>query len=93
MYSVLSLWFQSQLVARATGSTALGLKASKLCELRVVVPELVEQSEIAGYLDERWEAIDSVIAKAESIIQTLREYRSALITDAVTGKIDVRGVA
>ena len=37
--------------------------------------------------------IDTLIAKAEEVIDTLREYRSALITDAVTGKIDVRGAA
>ena len=37
--------------------------------------------------------IDALIAKADEVIETLREYRSALITDAVTGKIDVRGAA
>lgn len=37
--------------------------------------------------------VDSLIAKSGQVIETLLEYRSALITDAVTGKIDVRGVA
>ena len=44
-------------------------------------------------LDERRAKIDALIAKANEVIETLREYRSALITDAVTGKIDVRGAA
>lgn len=92
LYSVLSQWFQSQLVSRATGSTALGLKASKLPELRVVIPHLDEQASIVSALDESWSQIDRLIAKADEFVVTLREYRSALITDAVTGKIDVRGV-
>lgn len=93
LYSVLGQWFQSQLVARATGSTALGLKASKLPELRVAVPPLKQQAGIVAYLDARWAQIDALIAKAEEVVSTLQEYRSALITDAVTGKIDVRGAA
>lgn len=93
LYSVLGQGFQSQLVSRATGSTALGLKASKLCELKVVVPDLHAQSAIVNYLDNRWTAIDVLTAKSEQMIGVLREYRSALITDAVTGKIDVRGAA
>jgi type I restriction enzyme S subunit len=93
LYSVIGQWFQSQLVARATGSTALGLKASKLPELRVALPDLSEQSRIVGYLDERWTKIDELVAKAAEVVEMLREYRFALITDAVTGKIDVRGAA
>ena len=93
LYSVLGQWFQSQLVARATGSTALGLKASKLPELHVAIPELEEQVTIIRFLDKRCGQIDALIGKAEEVIGSLHEYRSALITDAVTGKIDVRGVA
>ncbi len=93
LYSVIGEWFQSQLVARATGSTALGLKASKLPELRVAVPDMNEQSRIVDFLDERWAKIDELVEKVAEVIETLREYRSALITDAVTGKIDVRGAA
>jgi type I restriction enzyme, S subunit len=93
LYSVVGHWFQSQLLARATGSTALGLKASKLPELRVVVPDIREQSRIVDFLDERWARIDELVEKSLAMIDTLREYRSALITDAVTGKIDVRRAA
>jgi type I restriction enzyme S subunit len=52
-----------------------------------------EQRDIAAFLSHRCNKIDALIAKAEQVIETLREYRSALITDAVTGKIDVRGAA
>jgi type I restriction enzyme S subunit len=93
LYAVLGQWFQSQLVVRATGSTALGLKASKLPELRIALPPLEQQVGIVGHLDETWAKIEALTAKAEQVITTLREYRSALITDAVTGEIDVRGAA
>ncbi|WP_280476421.1 restriction endonuclease subunit S [Nocardia asiatica] len=90
MYSIMSGGFQSQLTARATGSTALGLKASKLHELRIALPSLCEQRRITRFLDDRCAKIDALIAKSTEMIDTLSEYRSALITDAVTGKIDVR---
>ncbi|MCD7052165.1 restriction endonuclease subunit S [Rhodococcus sp. BH2-1] len=59
----------------------------------VWIPPKDEQVEIARYVEARCARIDALIAKSTEMIETLREYRSALITDAVTGKIDVRGVA
>lgn len=52
---------------------------------------VTEQRKIATFLQNRCHKIDVLMAKAKQTIETLREYRSALITDAVTGKIDVRG--
>lgn len=60
---------------------------------RACYPPLEEQRKIVAYLDDRCRRMDSLIAKADAVINTIQEYRSALITDAVTGKIDVRGVA
>jgi type I restriction enzyme S subunit len=56
-------------------------------------PTKEERSQIVAYLEVRCATIDALIAKATEVIETLREYRSALITDAVTGQIDVRGAA
>lgn len=92
MYSIMSDEFQGQLISRATGSTALGLKASKLPELRIALPSISEQWRIVSFLDAQCEKVDTLTSKSVEVITTLREYRSALITDAVTGKIDVRGV-
>ena len=83
--------FQIQLQCLSTGSTAEGLKASKLPILRVVAPPLKEQSIIARFLDRETAKIDALTAKVEQAIDRLQEYRTALITAAVTGKIDVRG--
>ena len=48
---------------------------------------------IAAYLDEQTAKIDTLIAETERFIELARERRSALITAAVTGQIDVREMA
>jgi type I restriction enzyme S subunit len=53
-------------------------------------PTLGEQRRIAAYLDEQTAKIDTLVAKAERFIELSKERRSALITAAVTGQIDVR---
>lgn len=53
-------------------------------------PTLPEQRAIAAYLDEETAKLDALVAKVETAIERLQEYRTALITAAVTGKIDVR---
>lgn len=93
MYAALGDDFQEQLLARATGSTALGVKASKLPELRIDLPSLEEQRGIIAYLDEQTAKIDPLIAETDRFIELARERRSALITAAVTGQIDVREMA
>ncbi len=54
-----------------------------------VVP-MDEQVAIASYLDRETAAVSALIAKVQDAIDKLREYRTALISAAVTGKIDVR---
>ena len=56
-------------------------------------PPVSEQYAIASYLDRETAKIDVLVAKVEAAISRLQEYRAALITAAVTGKIDVRGAA
>ena len=54
------------------------------------VPQSDEQTAIAAYLDHETAKIDALIAKTEKAIELAQERRSALISAAVTGKIDVR---
>ena len=56
-------------------------------------PPLPEQQAIADFLDRETAKIDGMVTKVEMAIERLQEYRTALITAAVTGKIDVRGAA
>jgi type I restriction enzyme, S subunit len=61
--------------------------------LVVSLPPLPEQQAIAAYLDLEAGKIDTLMAKVDAAIEKLKEYRTALISAAVTGKIDVREVA
>ena len=61
--------------------------------LRVCLPPLYEQDRILAAIDRETARIDALIAKTERSIALLKEKRSALITAAVTGKIDVRSAA
>jgi type I restriction enzyme S subunit len=91
LYSMMSSYFQSQLLSLSTGSTAAGLKASKLPMLRLVAPPLTEQRAISAFLDLETVRIDGLMAKVRDAIHRLNELRVALISAAVTGRIDVRG--
>jgi restriction endonuclease S subunit len=54
------------------------------------LPPLSEQRAIADFLDRETTKIDELTAKVGGAIDRLREYRTALISAAVTGKIDLR---
>jgi type I restriction enzyme S subunit len=69
----------------------LNLNPSIIGRMRVPVPPLCEQRAVADYLDRETAKIDRMVTKVEEAIARLQEYRTALITAAVTGKIDVRG--
>lgn len=57
---------------------------------RVMYPPLNEQIHIANFLDQKTAEIDDLITEIKLQIQKLKEYRQSLISEAVTGKIDVR---
>jgi type I restriction enzyme S subunit len=90
-----SLIYREQVRGAISGAEGLAnnLPISSLRSFRFPVPPLSEQKQIATYLAERCSTIDALTDKAQESTGVLREYRSALITDAVTGKIDVRGAA
>ena len=66
------------------------ITGTKIRAESVPVPPTSEQTTIANFLDCQTEKIDALVTKIETAIERLQEYRSALITAAVTGKIDVR---
>ena len=70
--------------------TRASLSQDLLKRLPVLLPPSTEQREIADYLDKKERIFDKLSANAETQITLLRERRTALISAAVTGKIDVR---
>lgn len=57
---------------------------------QIMLPPLSEQKAIVAYLDDQTMRIDKLISESENLIAFSEEWRSALITAAVTGQIDVR---
>lgn len=85
-------WYVSeQLQSQRRGAILSGLNTRNIASLRICVPPSEEQTAIADFLDAETTKLDRLVSKAEEMIDRLQEYRTALITAAVTGKIDVRG--
>ena len=70
--------------------TQLNLNTDTIGDICVPVPQPEEQQAIVQFLDRETAAIDALIAKVQTAVDYLNEYRTALISAAVTGKIDVR---
>lgn len=68
------------------------LSPDALKSIPFVEPPIVEQRAIVSYITEISEKIDSYITKLKEEINYLQEYKQRLISDVVTGKVDVRGV-
>ncbi len=75
------------------GSTKGAITCEQIANLKIPVPDLPEQAAIAAYVDAETAKLDALVAKVEEAVERLQEYRTALITAAVTGKIDVRQAA
>jgi len=87
---VQSQGFVDTVVANSEGIGYPAIAPTRLAELPVWIPPLFEQRAIAAYLDRETAKIDAAVDEIETGITQLEEYRTALISAAVTGKIDVR---
>ena len=74
----------------ANSATTPIVNKSTFVNINICVPPLNEQTQIANFLDQKTKQIDELIAVENQKIQLLKEYRQSLISEAVTGKIDVR---
>lgn len=85
---------RSWLEYQSVGSTMPNLSEALVGNLPIAVPPSIpEQDSLLTELAHRNQKIDTLIAKTERSIELLREHRTALITTAVTGKIDLRPAA
>ena len=81
---------QEELVRLTMGATLRTIGMPDVKTLTMPIPTLAEQDRIVAFVRKETVAIDALIAKAGQAIAHLTEYRTALISAAVTGKIDVR---
>jgi len=90
-------WLQSTLKFEALDasakSTVDSLRLPLLQNFPTVVPPADEQAAIVEFVEREAQSIESVESRLEREIILLREYRTRLIADVVTGKLDVRAVA
>ncbi|UCE51302.1 MAG: restriction endonuclease subunit S, partial [Desulfobacterales bacterium] len=64
--------------------------ASFVEEFLIGIPSIEEQVKIVDHIDQQHKIVDEVINTSSRHIELLKEYRTTLISDVVTGKIDVR---
>ena len=82
--------WRHQIRKKVNGVKVYSVTQQILKDAFVVIPPEDEQREIVEYLDNRCYSIDSLIVKMQQKITLLQELKSTLISDVVTGKIDVR---
>ena len=90
-----SRYYRRQVEQAISGAEGLAnnLPLSSLRAFHFAVPPFDEQPDIVGYLQTLTNKLGAAVTQAEQEIDLLREYRTRLIADVVTGKLDVREAA
>jgi type I restriction enzyme S subunit len=83
----------TQMHVRAKGVTRYGLSQTAIRAVLLPLPPVMEQEQIALQLNSEIERFGAARSRLEDEIDLLREYRTRLVADVVTGKIDVREAA
>lgn len=81
---------QTKIDARGSSMTMAKIAQSHIKSWKIPVPPIEEQGQAVAYLDQVLSKLYSISKEVEASIDYLREHRTALISAAVTGKIDVR---
>lgn len=93
-YNFVTLYYTEKIkkyIKQTTGIQNLDINLLLTMEY-IPIPPLNEQKEIATYLDNLTFKLDNLISKHKLYIEKLEEYKKTLISDVVTGKIDVRDI-
>lgn len=91
-YLFLSDLWKRQIIINVDGIKVFSITQKILKNSIIFIPPLNEQKEIAAYLDDLTFKLDNLISKHKLYIDKLEEYKKTLISDVVTGKIDVRDI-
>jgi type I restriction enzyme S subunit len=76
-----------------SGSTKGALTCEDLKRFKVALPPQQEQAALVDHIHSRTQTLDAIVTHTEREIELLREYRTRLVADVVTGKLDVRAAA
>ncbi|EAK5560653.1 hypothetical protein DIE45_03305 [Campylobacter upsaliensis] len=88
-YVLNSDYIKYQKAVISKGEIIIHIYASNLRDLKIPLPPLHEQKEIAAFLDSKVAQIDSVIEKTKRQIELIKEYKNTLINEAVCGRVDL----
>jgi len=89
-YCLVSSIGQEQVDYNQTGGNREGLSSDNIKNFKFVLPPLQEQQQIVDYINKKTSKIDKLVDIESKRIILLKEYRQSLISDVVTGKVDVR---
>lgn len=87
-YSLLNDDFLGEVISKSVGVSYPAINATDLIEIKIPVPPREEQETIAAFLDHKVGQIDATIAEKEQMLEVLKNYRSAIISEAVTKGLD-----
>lgn len=90
-FTVRANYFIQKVCSESFGVSYPAINASELITLQIAFPSISEQIAIVAHIEKETVTINKAIATIEKEIALVKEYRTALIAEAVTGKIDVRG--
>ena len=82
--------FISTVISLSEGVSYPSINSDKLVGVKILIPPLQEQQQIVDYLDIETSKIDKLVNIESKRIDLLKEYRQSLISEVVTGKVDVR---
>ncbi|MFL1528016.1 restriction endonuclease subunit S [Pseudomonas sp. O230] len=83
--------FKAYVEPDLTGVSVPHISPEQILSFQISVPEIVEQRRISSFIRKQLDQMSALFEQASKSIELLQERRSALISAAVTGKIDVRG--
>lgn len=92
LYSIYAPVVQGYIQATSQGSTVAHLRLGQVYSLPLLWCPLAEQRQIAQQIREQTKAAEEAIAALKKEVSAMKEYRTRLIADAVTGQIDVRSL-
>ncbi len=91
VYIIQAPYFYDQILLQATGTAQFNVSGGQIESVLIALPPLDAQRLMVDFLDARCAEIDALQRKTEQALESLYEFRMAIVTSAVTGKIDVRG--
>ena len=88
-YFVRSNSFIDEIVSRSTGVSYPAITSTEISNLQIIIPNNIEQVVIGDYIELKIAYVNGIINKTKQQIEKLKEAKQSLISEAVTGKIEI----